>query len=98
MGHPPDPGSPRGQLTKRAEVEVHNAPTFLHNPDAIADALHSALTMPLSERKQRHTALLQKVMSTTAQCYRQRFVEALLLTIRSRPHSGSSAVIGGEAR
>lgn len=47
------------------------------DPDAIADALHAALMMPLPERKQRHAALLQKVMRTTAQTYRQRFLEAL---------------------
>lgn len=49
------------------------------DPDAIADSLHTALTMPLSERKQRHAALLEKVMRTTAQSYRQRFLEALRL-------------------
>jgi len=47
------------------------------DPEAIADVLHTALMMPLPERKQRHAALLQKVMRTTAQSYRQRFLEAL---------------------
>jgi trehalose 6-phosphate synthase len=47
------------------------------DPDAIADAMHVALTMPMPERKERHMALKEKVMRTTAQAYCQRFMEAL---------------------
>ena len=47
------------------------------DPDAIADAMHTALTMPAPERKERHTALAEKVFRTTAHAYCQRFTEAL---------------------
>jgi trehalose 6-phosphate synthase len=47
------------------------------DPDAIADAMHVALTMPAPERKERHTALVEKVFRTTAHAYCQRFMEAL---------------------
>ena len=47
------------------------------DPDAIADAMHSALTMPLAERRERHVALKEKVFRTTAHAYCQRFIEAL---------------------
>ncbi|UYN95781.1 MAG: trehalose-6-phosphate synthase [Enhydrobacter sp.] len=47
------------------------------DPDAIADAMHAALTMPLSERRERHVTLKERVMRTTAQAYCQRFMEAL---------------------
>jgi trehalose 6-phosphate synthase len=47
------------------------------DPDAIADAMHVALTMPAPERKERHTALKAKVMRTTAHAYCQRFMDAL---------------------
>jgi trehalose 6-phosphate synthase len=47
------------------------------DPDAIADAMHLALTMPLPERKERYAALVEKVFRTTAHAYCQRFMEAL---------------------
>ena len=47
------------------------------DPDAIADAMHLALTMPLEERKERHEALRAKVFRTTAQLFARRFIEAL---------------------
>ena len=47
------------------------------DPDAIADAMHLALTMPMAERKERHVALKAKVFRTTAQAYCRRFVDAL---------------------
>jgi trehalose 6-phosphate synthase len=47
------------------------------DPDAIADAMHIALTMPAPERKERHAALAAKVFRTTAHTYCQRFTEAL---------------------
>ena len=47
------------------------------DPDAIADAMHIALTMPAPERKERHAALAEKVFRTTAAAYCQRFTEAL---------------------
>jgi trehalose 6-phosphate synthase len=47
------------------------------DPDAIADAMHLALTMPPSERKQRHEALKAKVRTTTAHAYGRRFLDAL---------------------
>jgi trehalose 6-phosphate synthase len=54
------------------------------DPDAIAEAMHTALSMALPERKERHTALLQKVMHTTAQSYCQRFIDALA-KVREHP-------------
>ncbi len=47
------------------------------DPDAIADAMHTALSMPQPERKERHAALLQKVMRTTARNFGLRFLDAL---------------------
>ena len=47
------------------------------DPDAIADAMHMALTMSPAERKERHAMLKEKVMRTTAETYCRRFVEAL---------------------
>jgi trehalose 6-phosphate synthase len=47
------------------------------DPDAIADAMHLALTMPAPERKDRYTALVEKVHRTTAHAYCQHFIEAL---------------------
>lgn len=47
------------------------------DPDAIADAMHMALTMPPAERKERHVMLKEKVMRTTAETYCRRFIEAL---------------------
>ncbi|MGQ3311141.1 trehalose-6-phosphate synthase, partial [Reyranella sp.] len=47
------------------------------DPDAIADAMHVALTMPLSERQERQSVLREKVMRTTAEAYCRRFIEAL---------------------
>jgi trehalose 6-phosphate synthase len=47
------------------------------DPDAIADAMHLALSMSVAERKARHAALKEKVRTTTAQAYCQRFLAAL---------------------
>lgn len=58
------------------------------DPDAIADAMNLALTMPLSERKERHFALKEKVMRTTAEAYCRRFIDAL----EARPVARTAAV------
>jgi len=47
------------------------------DPDAIADAMHVALTMPIEERRERQAALKAKVLRTTAAVYCQRFLDAL---------------------
>jgi trehalose 6-phosphate synthase len=47
------------------------------DPDAIADAMHQALTMPLDERRERHLALKKKVYHTTAARYAREFIDAL---------------------
>ena len=47
------------------------------DPDAIADAMHAALTMPAGERRERHVALKAKVFRTTASAYCTRFLDAL---------------------
>jgi trehalose 6-phosphate synthase len=57
------------------------------DPDAIADAMHLALAMPVSERKARHVALKEKVFRTNAQLYCRRFLDAL----RKRPAARAAA-------
>jgi trehalose 6-phosphate synthase len=47
------------------------------DPDAIADAMHVGLTMPLGERRERQAALKAKVFHTTADVFCRRFMEAL---------------------
>ncbi len=47
------------------------------DPDAIADAMNVALTMPVQERRERHAVLKEKVLRTTAHAYCKRFMEAL---------------------
>jgi trehalose 6-phosphate synthase len=47
------------------------------DPDAIADAMHVGLTMPLGERRERQTALKAKVFRTTAELFCRRFMDAL---------------------
>ena len=54
------------------------------DPDAIADAMHLALSMPAPERKERHAALKEKVFRTTANLFCQRFVGALEAPIRAK--------------
>jgi trehalose 6-phosphate synthase len=46
--------------------------------DAIADAMHLALTMSLDERRARHAALSAKVHRTTAEQFCRRFIDALV--------------------
>lgn len=58
------------------------------DPDAIADAMHLALVMPLAERKQRHAVLRDKVRRSTAQAYCMRFVSALAAS-RAQPRSAA---------
>lgn len=48
-----------------------------HDADAIAEAMHQALTMPLDERRARYQALYEKVMRTSAKAFCDRFVAAL---------------------
>ena len=54
------------------------------DPDAIADAMHVALSMPLSERQERQSVLREKVMRTTADAYCRRFIEALEAPVIAR--------------
>ncbi|MFZ5784392.1 MAG: alpha,alpha-trehalose-phosphate synthase (UDP-forming) [Pseudomonadota bacterium] len=49
------------------------------DPDAIADAMNVALTMPLAERRERQAALKAKVFTSTADAFCRRFVDALNL-------------------
>ena len=46
--------------------------------DAIADAMHLALTMSLDERRARHAALNAKVHRTNAEQFCRRFIDALM--------------------
>ena len=54
------------------------------DPDAIADAMHEGLIMPAPERRERHAALKEKVLRTTAEAYCRRFVDALQATSLAR--------------
>jgi trehalose 6-phosphate synthase len=47
------------------------------DPDAIADAMHVGLTMPLAERRERQTALKARVFRTTAETFCRRFIDTL---------------------
>jgi trehalose 6-phosphate synthase len=47
------------------------------DPDSIADAMHAALMMPLTDRQARHTALREKIFVNTARAYSRRFLKAL---------------------
>ena len=55
------------------------------DPDAIADAMHAALVMPLNERRARQVVLKEKVFSTTAKAYSRRFLKALASSARASP-------------
>ncbi|AKM09726.1 alpha,alpha-trehalose-phosphate synthase (UDP-forming) [Croceicoccus naphthovorans] len=46
-------------------------------PEEVADALHKALTMPLTERKQRHAALLEGVKNEDVHWWREKFVRII---------------------
>ena len=45
--------------------------------DAVAEAINTALVMPLDERVERHTALLARVQTNSARLYCQSFLSAL---------------------
>jgi trehalose 6-phosphate synthase len=47
------------------------------DPDEIADAMHTALTMRLEERQARHRALREKVWASTARRFSEQFLAAL---------------------
>jgi trehalose 6-phosphate synthase len=48
-----------------------------NDPDEIAEAMHTALTMPLEERRLRHARLFENVLRLTASSYCQTFLQAL---------------------
>lgn len=48
-----------------------------NDPDEIAEAMHTALNMPLQERRVRHMRLFENVLRLTAASYCQTFVSAL---------------------
>jgi len=54
------------------------------DPDAIADAMNVALTMPLAERQERQAALKAKVFSSSAEAFCRRFIDALNLPTLER--------------
>ncbi|HUB12498.1 MAG TPA: trehalose-6-phosphate synthase, partial [Acetobacteraceae bacterium] len=47
------------------------------DPDAIAEAMHEALSMQLEERRARHQSLLEKVRASTARQYCEVFLRHL---------------------
>jgi trehalose 6-phosphate synthase len=52
--------------------------------------MHLALTMPAPERKDRHTALVEKVFRTTAGAYCKTFIDALnLVKAQSVPRAAA---------
>jgi trehalose 6-phosphate synthase len=48
-----------------------------NDPDEIAEAMHTALNMPLQERRRRHMRLFENVLRLTAASYCQTFLDAL---------------------
>jgi trehalose 6-phosphate synthase len=67
------------------------------DPDAVAEAVHAALTMPLAERRRRHEALFDRVRAMTAEAYCSSFLGALSHPVRRgahRPFSGSRTKAG----
>ncbi|MFO1079136.1 MAG: trehalose-6-phosphate synthase [Reyranellaceae bacterium] len=54
------------------------------DPDAIAEAMHVGLTMPLGERRERQAALKAKVFRTTADLFCRRFIDALTARVPTR--------------
>ena len=48
-----------------------------NDPDEIAEAMHTALEMPLEERQERHASLRKAVFEVTAARYCNVFVDAL---------------------
>jgi trehalose 6-phosphate synthase len=63
-----------------------------YDPDDIADAMHLAFTMDWQERFARHSALRQKVFTTTAAAYTERFLKALEGDTRA-PSGGVAAAL-----
>ena len=55
------------------------------DPDSIADAMHAALVMPLSDRQARHVALREKIFVNTARAYSRRFLKALAASAPASP-------------
>ncbi len=55
-----------------------------NDPDEIAEAMHTALTMPLPERRLRHVRLFENVLRLTARSYCNTFLDAL----SSKPGGG----------
>lgn len=49
-----------------------------YDTDEMARALHSAIKMPLSERKERHSALMGRIRESDAKNWHQRFLSALV--------------------
>jgi trehalose 6-phosphate synthase len=56
-----------------------------HDTEEIAEALHSALTMPLDERQSRWRELMNKVHRDTAAAWSQRFIAELEATAHVSP-------------
>ena len=68
------------------------------DPDAIADAMHAALNMPLAERLERHVALKAKVFRTTASAYCERFLDALHVAAKGIARGLTAATTDGRSR
>jgi trehalose 6-phosphate synthase len=62
-----------GAAAELAEALIVNP----YDPEEIADAMHSALTMRLEERQARHRALRERVWEGTARRFSERFLAAL---------------------
>lgn len=76
---PDDPGvlvlsSLAGAACELTEALIVNP----HDRDNVADGIATALNMPLEERKERNTALVQTLKKNDITAWRTRFVEALL--------------------
>lgn len=67
-----------------------------HDTEEIAEALHSALMMPIDERRARWTSLIAKVRSDSAAAWSQRFLAELENERAARPRIASA--VTGERR
>lgn len=83
-----DPGNPGVLILSRfAGVASYFGEALIvnpHDPDEIAEAMHCALAMTLDERKYRHSRLLAKLRTLSAEAYCEGFLTALSGVERER--------------
>lgn len=63
-----------------------------YDTHAVSHAIRAALSMPLSERRERHAAMMQVLQRNDIAAWARRFIEALE---QSRAHTGRMRAVGG---